>query len=169
MGRAYVLGGRIFSPTESLTGRQDGWMVVQTSDIGLSDILAKRAVGQIASDEAVAQQLIVEAHRNDRYYRIIAGRLVEKDKKWNPKDAEANAEFFGDLSAPEEKSQLSAAFVEALTSFFLSAASLMGSPTASRVKAVASRARRNGSGVASTTSPDDMAGPTVPEPLTVSE
>src|ERR1051326_4360447 len=108
MARVYVLGGRTFAPTEHLTGRQDGYLIEQTQALGTASIIKK--YGEL-SDTDVARMLIVEAYRTGKFYAVIAGRLVEDGKKWNPKDAETNADFFADLSDPEEKAQLLAAFV----------------------------------------------------------
>jgi hypothetical protein len=161
MARVYYLGGRMFSPTETLTARQDGWLMVQLSDTGLFDVLGK---GLGTKDEqAIARELIVEAHRSGKYFHIIAGRVVEDEKKWTPKDAEANAEWFADLSTPDDKAQLTTAFVEVLSGFFTSAgASLVGSPTVSPTSNDA-LGTPNSDGVTSTSSPSDTAGPTAPE------
>jgi hypothetical protein len=141
MARVYVLGGRTFAPTETLTGRQDGWLIVQTQDIGLTDILKKRLSNAStdkdetdAADQEVARSLIVEAHRSGKYHHVIAGRLVEDGKKWNPKDAEANAEYFAELSDPADKSQLTTAFVEVLNGFFMTVAGFLTASQTSSAK-----------------------------------
>jgi len=169
MPRVYPLGGRWFAVTETLTSRQDGYLIVQTQDIGLSAILAKRltvaGVDADAADADVARELIVAAHRADKFHRIIAGRLVEDGKKWNPKDAEANADYFADLSAPEDKAHLAQAFTEVLAGFFLSVAgSLAAFPTLSAATtATENGAKPSAAAASSTPSLDDMAGPSVPD------
>jgi hypothetical protein len=161
MSRVYLLGGRTFAPTEHLTSRQDGYMIVQAQDSGLFDLLAK--VKADADDETakiLAADLIVAAHRTSTFHAIIAGRLVEEGKTWNAKDAAANAEFFADLSAPDEKAQLSTAFVEVLQDFFLSAArSLTPTATSSPTAATSTEANSPSVDDNSTSPPVATAGP----------
>jgi hypothetical protein len=164
MARVYVLGGRSFAPTETLTGRQDGWLIVQTQDIGLTAILGKRLSNE-STDEDVARSLIVEAHRSGKYHHVIAGRLVEDGKKWNPKDAEANAEYFAELSDPADKSQLTTAFVEVLNGFFMTVAgSLTASATSpTTTTATAPAVPPPSDAASSTSSPSGTDGPSVRE------
>lgn len=166
MARVYMLGGRMFAPTESLTGRQDGYMIVQATDAGVFDLLTKQASGSGSANEyAIAGDLIVAAHRSNKFYHVIAARLVEDGKKWTPKDADANAEYFADLSAVEDKSQLTAAFVEVLQDFFTSAAaSLARSQTASTTTTAASSETSSPrTDAPSTSSQGDTDGPSVPD------
>lgn len=162
MSRVYRLGGRIFAPTEHLTARQDGYLMVQLSDTGLFDVLGKGL--SKANEQEIAKELIVGAHRSGKFFHIIAGRLVEDGKRWNPKDAESNAEYFGDLATPDDKSQLTTAFVEVLTGFFLTvAASLTPSPSASTANPATPHPNQPTSdGASSMSNQDDTAGPNVP-------
>jgi hypothetical protein len=171
MPRIYYLGGRTFSLTEGLTGRQDGWMIVQTQDIGLDAIINRRLradgdkAAEGAADLEAARSFIVEAHRAGKYHSIIAGRVVEDGKKWTPKDAEANAEFFADLSEPADKMQLADLFATVLKDFFLSAASSLGLATASPPATGGNGARPRSSDKPSTPPPADTAGPIALESL----
>lgn len=150
----------MWAPTEHLTSRQDGYLIVQAQDSGLFEILPKAANG--TSAEVVAGELIVAAHRTGTFHKIIAGRLVADDAKWTAKDAEANAEFFADLSEPEDKAQLAAAFVEVLQDFFLSAARSL-TPSATSSPRAPSGATSSSSDADSSTSPQAATdGPSVP-------
>ena len=130
MARVYVLGGRTFAPTEQMSSKQDGWLVGQVSDMGLFDLLKDRAN---RSEEDIGRDLLVAALRTGRFHGIIAGGVLEEGKaKWTVKDAEAVAEFLGDLTAPDDKAQLMTLFGEVLQRFFLGAASLMPTATSSK-------------------------------------
>ena len=158
MARVYKLGGRIFSPAESLTARQDGYLMVQVSDTGLFDILSK---GLASGDEQkIAQSLIVEAYRTGTFFHVIAARLIESGKKWTVKEADANAEFFGDLSDPDDKAQLATAFAEVLTDFFTSAARSL-TRTATSSASQPEKASNSASAENSTATED--AGPSAPD------
>ena len=93
MAKVYRLGGRIFAPAEHLTARQDGYLMVQVADTGLFDVLSKGLAS--GNEQQIAQTLIVEAYRTGTFFHVIAARLIESGKKWTVKEADANAEFFG--------------------------------------------------------------------------
>ena len=129
MSRVYVLGGRTFAPTEQMSSKQDGWLVGQVSDMGLFDLLKDRAS---RNEEEIGRDLLIAALRTGRFHGIIAGGVLEEGKeRWTIKDAEEVAEFLGDLTAPDDKSQLMTLFGEVLQRFFLGAASLMPTATSS--------------------------------------
>ena len=112
MSRVYVLGGRIFSVPEQTTARQDAYMIAQAVDAGVMAFAGK------ALNEDVALQLSAALFRSGRLEYVLAGGLVEDGKKWTAKDAEANADFFGELTDPESKQQVLTGVVEVLAAFF---------------------------------------------------
>lgn len=116
MAKVYKLGGRIFAPAEQLTARQDGFLRAQISDTGLVEILSRGLAS--GEEQQIAQRLIVEAYRTGTLFHVVAAWLAETGTKWTVKDANANAEFFGDLTDEEDKSQLALIFAEAITNFF---------------------------------------------------
>lgn len=169
MARVYKLGGRIFSPAESLTARQDGYLRATISDTGLVDIVAGMIATARADDtpdvearrnEDMARKLVIEAYRTGTLFHVVAGWLTEVGTKWTIKDANANGEAFGELTDEDEQTQLSTAFVEAITHFFTKAVRSL-TPTATfsanqpeRPSRSASDAPSTGTGAVGPTAPD---------------
>lgn len=118
MSRVFPFGEpenlRFFGPAEQTTSRQDGWLIVQLEDAGIFAL----ANGPGLSDEKAARAVMAQAHRSGLYHKILAGLFVEDGKKWTVKEAEANAEFFADVTDPDQKEILMASFVGALKGFF---------------------------------------------------
>lgn len=90
-------------------------MVAQAIDAGVMGFAGK------ALDESAAMQLTASIFRSGKLEHLLAGALVEDGKKWTAKDADANAEAFGELTDPIEKQQMLNGIVEVLAHFFRSA------------------------------------------------
>lgn len=128
MSKVYPLGGRVFRLAEQTTGRQDGWVMVQMEDAGILKLAATSGL----SDEEAARAVMVQAFRTEKFFAILAGALVEDGVPWSVESATANAEFFANLSDPEQKQMLLVNFVEIIASFFLLAGKRSSpSPTSS--------------------------------------
>ena len=126
MSRVYFLGGRTFSVPEHSTARQDAYMVGVAIEAGVMAYAGKTL------DDDTANQLTATIFRSGKMENLLAGALVEDDVKWSVKAADANAEFFAELTDPADKQQILTSLVEVLTSFFRSAPlSSTGSRTAS--------------------------------------
>ena len=121
MSRVYPFGGpenlRFFAPAEQTTSRQDGWLMVQLEDAGILSLADKSKSGD-EPDEAGKRAVMVQAIRSGHFHKILAALFVEDGKTWNVKDAEANAEFFADVTDPAQKEALMSSFVGVLAGFF---------------------------------------------------
>ena len=138
MGRVLVFGGaekgRLFAPAEQTTSRQDGWVMVQLEDAGILKLLTQGA--KAFADEDAVRRIIAQALRSGKYHHIVAGLLVEDGTKWTPAGAEQNAEYFADVTDPDEKKQIADTFEAMLLSFFQHGApSLTPSTTVSETTA----------------------------------
>ena len=116
----------MFSAPEQTTARQDAYMIAQAIDAGVMGFAGK------ALDEDAALKLSASILRSGKLEYLLAGALVEDGKRWAAKDADANAEMFGELTDPESKQQMLTGIVEVLSHFFRSAPlSSTPSPSAS--------------------------------------
>ena len=111
-----MLGGRTFSAPEQTTARQDNYVIAQAIDAGAMEFAGKKL-----DQDNNAFKLTSAILRSGKLEYLLAGALVEDGKKWNAKDADANAEMFGDITDPESKEQMLTGIVEVLSRFFRSA------------------------------------------------
>ncbi len=116
--RVLNIGGRFFSesPAAERSGRRDGWIMVQLEDAKLLGAVLKD-FASLANEDA-ARKLVIETMRSGKFYHIVAGLLVEIETVWSIASAEKNAEWFAELTSPEDKSTIVGAFVAALVDFF---------------------------------------------------
>lgn len=162
MSELIGLGGRVFTLAEQTTSRQDGWVMVQLEDAGILGLLTQGV--KAFEDDGAMRSVIAQAIRSNKYHHIAAGLLVEVDKKWTPADAEQNAEFFAELTAPDDKRQIAAAFEGLLLGFFQNAVqsskpSPTSSPTTNRSAASLKRRTRGKRSTATRAA----AGPSAPD------
>jgi hypothetical protein len=159
--RVHNIGGRFFEESSAATrsSRHDGWIMVVLEDAKILGATLK-GISELANEDA-ARKLVIETMRSGKFHHIVAGLLVEMDKKWSIDSAEANAEWFAELTAPEDKAAILSAFTEALLNFFLNGApSSTPSPIVSAEK-VAIRRPNRARGKPSTATPADS-GPMPP-------
>jgi hypothetical protein len=116
VSRVYVLGGRIFSAPELTTARQDAYLMAQAIDAGVLGFAGKKL------DDDTAITLTSSILRSGKLEYLLAGALVEdvdgELRKWTAKTADANAEYFGELTDPDAKAQMITGIVEVLVGFF---------------------------------------------------
>lgn len=127
MAKVIKLGeGKYFAPAEQTTARQDGWIIGQCGDAGITKFIGK------TMDESTMVDLVVQLYRSGKREHILAGLLVEQGEKWSPESAERNADYFANLTDREAKAALSEALIPLLGDFFLNGLGLStGSPSAS--------------------------------------
>jgi hypothetical protein len=126
MTQLLKLGDRYFTAVTETTARQDGWMLGVVMDAGIVDMIGKKA------DETSTLRLVVQLYRSGKVAHVLAGSYVEQDMAWSIESAEANAEYFANVTDPAEKAALADALIPALMGFFHSAlSSLPASPSVS--------------------------------------
>jgi len=145
--------GRFFAPAEQTTARQDGWVIGQCGDAGITKFVGKPL------DEQTMIELVVQVYRSGKREHILAGLLVEHGERWTPEAAEKNAEFFANLTDREAKAALSEALVPALADFFLTGLGLSTDSPSVSTPAPSSAPKRRTSAKRSTKSaaPDPAA------------
>jgi|SRR6185312_2915829 len=105
-----TLGGRQFAPPEWLTFAQHAYVM---------DIVYSAGLDKPGDDLAA---FIARVFGTGCVPKLLAGLLVERGVKWSPARAAANAEYFGNLTNPDEFVALSDLVATELLSFFLRAA-----------------------------------------------
>lgn len=120
--RVHNIGGRFFEESSAATrsGRHDGWIMVQLEDAKILGATLK-GLAELGNEEG-ARKLVIETMRSGKFHHIVAGLLVEMETKWSIDAAEKNAEWFAELTNPEDKAAILNAFVAALMDFFLNGA-----------------------------------------------
>ncbi len=109
-----VLGGRKFRPAQETTARHDDWIMLQVIEADLENF------AQLEPGGDAAKEILVRAIRSGKTYLLLAGMLVEEGRPWTEESAEANAQFFANLTSVEDKRALREALVSrAILPFFL--------------------------------------------------
>lgn len=140
--KVMVLGGRVFAPAEGTTFDQDGYLQAVLYTHRLHDTIEAGGdlLGAVLASGAASP--------------LLAGLLVEDGQPWTPEGAKANRAFFGALTDPGEKAQLSGMLETLLLDFFVVAGkSSPASPPSSAIGATTTT---------STTSPTTTATPSAP-------
>ena len=62
--------------------------------------------------------MLMSAYRSGKLFEILGGIMVEEGTKWSPERAMETAQFFADLTAPEDKQAIHGIMVGAVLGFF---------------------------------------------------
>lgn len=108
------LGGRtfVFTADDEVVFAQRAYITSAAKGAGLGDELMSAWMPLIedvqagkgmdpAKLNAAAWQVVSRAMESDAYLRVIAGTLVEQGKRWDRADADANCEFFANLTGDD--------------------------------------------------------------------
>ena len=115
------VGGRVFIPTANTTFDQDLYLMSLMTETGLARVARSFDKDMILSD--VAQEIITVAYNSGKLFLILAGGMVEEGKKWNKAESVQLAQWFADLSDPDDKAALHGIIATAILGFFLTALS----------------------------------------------
>jgi hypothetical protein len=134
------LDGREFRGiTQSLSARQDDFILVELRQSGAMEILA--AMPKDATPErrdAASDAMFNKILDSGRKYRLLAGLLTEESKTWTHGEADRNAERFGDITDTDEKVTMSRELMRLVVLFFrFGAESSTTSPNSSSPSAAA--------------------------------
>jgi len=105
--------------TESMSARQDDFILTQLRQSGAMEVLAalpKNA--STAERDAASDAMFNKILESGRKYRLLAGLLTEQGKKWSHAQAEANAEHFAELSGTEDKLTMNRELMRLVVLFF---------------------------------------------------
>lgn len=115
-----TIAERTFRPCASTTFKQDMYVMTLLKAAGLVKLADGFDLSKDLDD--VAQNIIIEAFASGKLFDLLGAVMEEVGKPWTIKDAKANAEFFADLSKPEDKAALHGSIVGILLGFFVSGA-----------------------------------------------
>lgn len=116
-----TVAGRSFRPCPSTTFKQDMYVMTLLKAAGLVKLADGFDLATNDLDE-VAQQIIIEAFASGKLFDLLGAVMEEVDVPWTVAGAKANAEFFADLSATDDKKALHGSIVGILLGFFVSGA-----------------------------------------------
>lgn len=124
-----TLDGRTFRPAFQTTFEQDFYLMDRVATAGLDKMVD--GLKPDADLEEFSRDLLLKAYRSGKLFEILAGVMIEEDSPlgWMVEEAEANAEFFRNLSDPDDKVALQGVLVGVILGFFVNAdGSLTTSP-----------------------------------------
>jgi hypothetical protein len=120
-GTILTVAGRTFRPCASTTFEQDIWIMSMLRDAGIMKAGESFQPGKEDLSE-IATAVVMQAFTSGKLFEILAGTLEEIGVVWSIPTARANAQFFAQLTAPEDKAALNGSIVGALMGFFISGA-----------------------------------------------
>jgi hypothetical protein len=114
------LDGREFRGiTQSLSARQDDFILVELRQSGAMEILAALPKDATpAQRDAASDAMFNKILDSGRKYRLLAGLLTEEGKTWTHGAADRNAERFGDITDTDEKVTMSRELMRLVVLFF---------------------------------------------------
>ncbi|HEX9255861.1 MAG TPA: hypothetical protein VF938_09955 [Candidatus Angelobacter sp.] len=115
-GDTIVIAGLTFhGVSQELPAAQDHYLVGQLRLAGCLDFLINAKGG---TAEEAAEGLLTRLLVSGRASQVLAGCLTEDGKKWSVSSAEANAEMFDQVKAPESKAAMRDALLGFVLGFF---------------------------------------------------
>jgi hypothetical protein len=129
-GEPIVLAGRSFRPAVAYTFANDLYVARELAASGVTE--AFQAMASTPELDRARAKMVVAAFTSNRLCALLAGILHEDGVKWREAVAARNADFFAELTDPNDKAALLASLVERIAGFFLSGlASSTTSPNSS--------------------------------------
>lgn len=110
--------GRVFHMTDGTTSSQDMWVMTRLDRAGLESIAATHNTPEQL--DTLAIKLIEAAYENGTLYEILAGMYVEAGVPWTRENAIANAQYFANLRASQDKTALQGSVASILLMYFVS-------------------------------------------------
>jgi len=105
-----------FEPAgQAITARQDNYLMGYLRLAGVIDVVGTMKDADV---ETKSSELLTRILVSGYAPEILAGLLVENEKKWNARRADELAELFGDATDPEDKEIMRKSIVSFVIGFF---------------------------------------------------
>lgn len=117
------VGGRVFTTATKTTFKQDLYLWEALSAANLDNLIEH--FDELKNNlTSMGRQVILQAYKSGALFRVLGGVLMERGVKWSPEVAEANAEFFEELTDPDDKEAIRGQMIQVVLHFFVSEAGL---------------------------------------------